>query len=62
MPRVPTTVQDLLNFCSEHGTVWKTAPTTIGLTAAQITAFKSVTRDTTAGHQVETAAIPGIFF
>jgi len=43
MPRVPTTVQDLINFCEEHGEVWETAPTSIGLTATQVTNFKTVT-------------------
>lgn len=43
MPRVPTTVQDLLNFCDEHGDVWTIAPTSVGLTAGMVTAFKAVT-------------------
>jgi hypothetical protein len=56
MPRVPTTVQDLLNFCSEHGIVWQTAPTTIGLTAAQVTAFKAATGDAVAAVTAQQAA------
>lgn len=45
MPRVPTTVQQLLNFCSEHGTVWTPSPATIGLTPLMVTAFKAATTD-----------------
>ncbi len=56
MPRVPTTVQDLLNFCNEHGTVWQAAAATIGLTPAQVTAFKTVTSDATAAVAAQATA------
>jgi len=56
MTRVPTSVQDLLNFCNEHGTIWQAAPTTIGLTAAQVTAFKAVAGDATTAVSAQQAA------
>jgi hypothetical protein len=58
MPRVPTTVQDLLNFCSEHGVVWTAIPTpgSIGLTAAMITAFKTATGDAVTAVTAQSAA------
>lgn len=39
----PPTVAEQLAFCEGHWPVWTTAPTTIGLTAAQVTAFKAQT-------------------
>jgi hypothetical protein len=45
MPRVPTSVQDLLDFCRQHSDSWQTSATAIGLTAAQVTAFKTVVGD-----------------
>src|SRR4051812_40290248 len=45
MPRVPSNVQDLINFCAEHASVW-TSPTTTGLTAAQVSSLKSQADDT----------------
>lgn len=51
MPRVPRTVQDLLNFCNEHGTTWQVAPASIGLTAPMVTSFK-----TTCGEAISAVA------
>ncbi len=41
-PILPPRVQDLLDFCDQHATVWNVAPPGIGLTAAQVTAFKTL--------------------
>src|SRR5262245_47814833 len=43
MAILPTKIQDLLDFCDLHGNVWEAAPAAaIGLTAAQVTAFKAL--------------------
>lgn len=56
MPRVPTTVQDLINFCELHGEVWETAPAAIGLTPAQLASFKSATGSAASAVGKQTAA------
>lgn len=40
-PILPTKVQDLLQFITEHAEEWDDAPTTIGLSAAQVTHLKT---------------------
>lgn len=40
---VPTRIPDLLQWAETHGDTWTAAPATIGLTAAQVTAFKTKT-------------------
>jgi hypothetical protein len=39
MAIVPTRTQDLVNWFNDHADVWQAQPTSIGLTAAQATAF-----------------------
>lgn len=56
MPRVPVTVQDLLNYCSEHSTTWTPSPTTIGLTAAMVSAFKTASMDAATAVAAQAAA------
>lgn len=43
MAVLPQNRLDLIQFCEAHWPVWQAAPTTIGLTAAQVTAFKTNT-------------------
>lgn len=56
-PVLPTRVQDFLAFCNHHGDVWDDAPTTIGLTAAQVTAFKTKVGITQGFYDAQQAAI-----
>lgn len=53
---LPTRVQDLLDFCDQHGTVWNGAPTAIGLTAAQVTAFKALSGSARSNFNAQLAA------
>ncbi len=41
MPRVPSTVSELIAFCNEHVATWTSSPTTVGLTAAMVTDLKN---------------------
>lgn len=43
MTILPQTQNDLIVFCEAHTPVWAAAPTTIGLTAAQVTALSTAT-------------------
>ncbi len=56
MPRVPNTVQDLINFCNEHATTWTPAPTVVGLSSAQVSLLKTQTGDATAAVAAQLAA------
>lgn len=40
---LPKTVIELITFCEAHNGVWAVAPTTLGLTAAQVTALTTAT-------------------
>ncbi len=44
MAVLPAKELDLITFCEAHDPVWSAAPTTIGLTAAQATAFDTLTK------------------
>lgn len=41
MSILPAKTQDLIDFCSAHSKVWAAAPTSMGLTAAQVSAFSA---------------------
>ncbi len=56
MPRIPTSVQDLISFCSEHGNTWQTAPTAVGLSSGQVALLKTQTGDATAAVAAQQAA------
>lgn len=43
MAVLPPTLIEQLQFCEAHWPIWDTAPTTIGLTAGQVSAFKTQT-------------------
>lgn len=44
MSVIPPNQQAAIQFCESHTPVWTTAPTTIGLTAAQVTALDTLTK------------------
>lgn len=41
---LPDKTVDLIAFCESHAVTWAVAPTGLGLTAAQVTAFSNVTK------------------
>lgn len=57
MSIVPTKTEELLTFCDQHETVWELIPTQIGLTAAQITAFKATLATAHDNFDAQQAAI-----
>ena len=42
MSTLPTKREELVSWCQNHAGLWTTAPTSIGLTAAQVLAFKNL--------------------
>lgn len=56
MPRVPTKVQDLLNFSKEHAVTWTPVAAAIGISPAQLTAYKAIVGDAEMGLTTQTAA------
>ena len=42
MATLPSKREDLVQWCQTHAALWTTAPTAIGLTAAQVLAFKNL--------------------
>lgn len=59
MARVPTKVQDLLAFCTEHDTVWQAVSGSIGLSAPQIASYKAALGDAAAAVTAQNAAKTG---
>lgn len=54
MSILPSRIQDLIDFFDMHAPVWATSATSIGLTAAQATAFQALA---TAAHDAYTAKL-----
>ncbi len=55
MPRVPTSVSDLLQFCSEHAATFTPSPTTLGITAADVTKLKAAVSEAQAAVTAQSA-------
>lgn len=56
MSVLPDKQVELLNFCEQHWPVWNSAPTTIGLTASQVTTLKALTEAARADFDAAQAA------
>jgi hypothetical protein len=56
MSIVPDKKVEQVQFCESHATVWAGAPTTIGLTAAQCTAFATLTTNARKAYDAAQAA------
>ena len=59
MARVPSKVQDLLDFCNEHDVVWQAASGSVGLSAPQLAAYKSALSEATSAVTAQSAARSG---
>jgi hypothetical protein len=56
MSILPQSKVEQVQFCESHAPVWAVAPTTIGLTAAQCTAFAALTTDARKAYDAAQAA------
>lgn len=56
MPVQPDTRLEQIQFAEAHWPIWNSAPTTIGLTAAAVTAIKTATAAARAAHDAAEAA------
>lgn len=59
MARVPRNVQDLLNFCIEHDSLWQSVGSTCGLSAPQIAAFKTAVGEAVGAVSAQSSAKAG---
>lgn len=56
MPRVPASVQGLIDFCNEHQPVWAIEPSKVGLTSGDLVDFQEQITATTAALSAQAAA------
>lgn len=56
MARVPSKVQDLLDFCTEHDTLWQAVGSSVGIPPALLTQYKAVLGEAVAAVTAQNAA------